>query len=319
MRKKLVLILKIVVSLTLLAWLFYTSDFKTIISLVKKINVPIFIVAVVVTVLGLVLSALKWKYLLDLYDHDIGYFKLLNIYWSALFFNNFLPSTIGGDVYRIAALSKLSKNRFYSLLTVFLDRFTGAIALTSIASIAFAITYKYLGSNAYIFLGLLIFLIISIILFLNENFVGNILPLIKKLPIANPEDKVRALKESIIAFKKDKYAMLKILGISFVFQFMVVLVNWIVAISLNYNVPFYYFMIFSPVILLISMVPVSFNGLGIREATTVVLFTSVGQLTKSEALLLSLGGYFAILVVSLFGSLTYVFYKKPEQEDEPQK
>lgn len=309
-KKHITFILRIIVSVSLLGYLLFTSDIEKLFSLLGQLNYFYFSLAIFITILGLMISALKWKFLLGLYDHHISYTKLLSIYWTALFFNNFLPSTIGGDVYRITALTKISKSRFYSLLTVFLDRFTGAIALTSITMVALTITYKLLGKNFYMLFGLIVFLLTIIILVFNEKAIGKILPVIKLLPIASPEDKVNNLKKSISILKDNKILFIKVMFLALFFQALAIVVSWIVALSLNYNVSFYYFMIFSPVIMLISMIPVSLNGFGIREAVTVILFTSVNQLSKPQALVLSLGGYFVVLLVSLIGSITYALHNR---------
>lgn len=312
-KKTLTLILRIIVSISLLGFLLYKSNIAELISILDKVNYPYFGLAVSITIIGLTISALKWKILLGLYDHHISYKKLLNIYWSALFFNNFLPSTIGGDVYRITALSKLSKSRFYSVLTVFLDRFTGAIALTSVAIISLTFTYKLLGENANILLAIIAFLILAIVLVFCEKAIEKILPVIKILRVANPSDKINNLKESIGILKRDKILFIKVMLLSLFFQGLAIIVSWIIAMALNFNVPFFYFMIFSPVIMFISMIPVGLSGLGVRETATVVLYTSVKQLTEPQALLLSLTGYFVILIVSLGGILTYAIYVRTEE------
>ncbi len=309
-KNRVTFILRIIISVSLLGYLLFTSDIEQLFSLLGQLNYYYFGLVIFITILGLMLSTLKWKFLIALYDYHISYTKLLSINWTALFFSNFLPSTIGGDVYRIMALTKVSKSRFYSLLTVFLDRFTGALALTSVTIIALTATYKLLGKNLYILIGLIVFLVITTVLVLNEKAIEKILPIIKILPVANPKDKVNNLKESIAILKENKILFLKVMFLSLFFQLLAIVSSWIIALSLNYNVPFYYFVIFSPIIMLISVIPVSLNGIGIREAVTVMLFTSVNQLSKSQALLLSLSGYFVILLVSLFGSLAYALYKR---------
>jgi len=99
------------------------------------------------------------------------------------------------------------------------------------------------------------------------------------------------------------------LGISLINQFLVIAVSWIMALGLRLEVSFLYFLVFIPVITLISMIPISLNGMGLREYAFVSLFTAIGVSREGSIALGLLSS--AILVVSAIpGGVLYLLFKQ---------
>ena len=80
------------------------------------------------------------------------------------------------------------------------------------------------------------------------------------------------------------------------------------ALGLRLQVPFSYFLIFMPVITLISMIPISLNGMGLRENAFVSLFGAVGVLSASS---LAMGVLSSLVIVlsSIPGGIVYIFFR----------
>ena len=107
---------------------------------------------------------------------------------------------------------------------------------------------------------------------------------------------------------KHKSILLVSLLISFINQFLAISVVWITAVGLNLQIRFSYFLIFVPVITLISMIPISLNGMGLREYAFMSLFSAIGV---APASCIALGLVTSVLLVlsSLPGGIVYMFFK----------
>jgi uncharacterized membrane protein YbhN (UPF0104 family) len=100
------------------------------------------------------------------------------------------------------------------------------------------------------------------------------------------------------------YALL----ISFVNQMLVIAVTWIMALGLRINISPVYFLIFVPVITLISMIPISLNGMGLREYSFLSLFGAIGVMNVS-CIALGLLSSIVIILSSLPGGIVYLFFR----------
>ncbi len=95
-------------------------------------------------------------------------------------------------------------------------------------------------------------------------------------------------------------------GLSVLFQGLGIGATFLIALSLGSVIPFVYFLMFLPIIWLVSMLPVSINGLGIREGAFVFLFTSIGM-SREMALAISALYFFQLAVLGGLGSLFFLY------------
>ncbi len=107
---------------------------------------------------------------------------------------------------------------------------------------------------------------------------------------------------------KHPMLLLGSLLISFVNQLLVIAVSWIMAIGLRLHVSPVWFLVFVPVITLISMIPISLNGMGLREYAFMSLFGAIGVNTES-CIALGLLSSIVIILSSLPGGIVYIFLR----------
>ena len=129
---------KIGVSLALLIYLLSTTDLSALERRVRSGDVLLFATAVVLYGGMLALSTWRWRLLLHALGFPARLRDLTSSYLVATFFNNFLPSNIGGDVVRVRDSSKLTGSTAASLAVVAVDRILGLGALYLLAFLAFA-------------------------------------------------------------------------------------------------------------------------------------------------------------------------------------
>ena len=126
----LILILKCVVSFSLLGFiLFFKIPLKDIKNVIISADIGWILVSFSLHSLGLLISAVRWKILIKAQDDDASLVFLLKSYLVGSFFNNLLPTRIGGDAVRVWDGSRLSRSVLKSFAIVLVERLTGIAVL----------------------------------------------------------------------------------------------------------------------------------------------------------------------------------------------
>ncbi|MBP7927977.1 flippase-like domain-containing protein, partial [Patescibacteria group bacterium] len=140
------LFLKVLVSAILLGLIFYKLDWSELASNIKLLDLRFVPLILTLLILNYVLSSVRWKALLihnNSKDVSVGY--LTKLYFVGAFFNNFMPTSIGGDVYKVYRLGKKINSTADAFSATFMERFTGVLALVTIAAFSLIKLYGALG------------------------------------------------------------------------------------------------------------------------------------------------------------------------------
>lgn len=128
-RARLVIGLKVAVTLALCGFLVLKADWNGVLSALRQIDMGLVLAVFVLMMLSVTISAYKWKLLLAIHSADYRFSLLHRYYFIAVFFNNFLPTSIGGDGYRVYKTLNNSRSRSAAVIAVFVERLTGIAAL----------------------------------------------------------------------------------------------------------------------------------------------------------------------------------------------
>jgi hypothetical protein len=285
MHKKFKFILKLIVTIVLFIFLFNKVDLNKTLFFLKDINFLI-IIPVLLYPVGIFISTLKWKKILNS-NLDVSFWNLYKIYWISNFFSNFLPSTIGGDSYKLVRLKQVgTKNIFISIL---LDRGSGVFSTLLLIFIG-SFFFDILPFSKSFLLLVLLFLLLFL---LSLKFLNKI-PLVLKY------------YEIII---KNKKIIFQLVLLSILFLFLGGFSFWIFFYMFDFNLNFFHLFLIYLLIQIISMMPVSLNGWGLREVSFVSLVSFLG-VAPEIALAIALVSRFASLIASGFGGLLFLFEKK---------
>jgi hypothetical protein len=238
---------------------------------------------------------------LSVHKIDIPFLNRYRYYLIGSFFNNFMPSSIGGDVVRIAEASKYTKLPIETGISVIVERSYGLITTVAIGA-----TFIIANRDIVDFVQFDRILWPSIFLI---SFFLLIITLRKKIPFFMSMlkfEKVKKIYEIIILYKKHQKTFFKSILFSSLFQLTAITFNYAVAYVLNIKVPFVYFFMFVPIVSLAWALPISVNGIGVRECAYVYLFSHVGMST-AEALSLSFMVYLIISFSSIIGGIIYMY------------
>ncbi len=310
MKKISVNILRVVISAGLLTYLIYIADLKKIIAIFQQVNLSYLIFSFGLFFVCVMLLTLRWQVLLKHSDITPGYRPLLAFYFIGYFFNNFLPTTVGGDVSRAYNVARISGKKAPSLGIVLLERIMGVMATLTYATLSMFWVSRAFHSPKIIYLTIGLFLITSIglfSLFSQRVFRFNV-KLIRKIKIFKLGEKISQVLKSIHDFREAKRIMFHAYGISLFAQILLIFMNYILALALGVQkASLGYFFLVVPVTFVMGLLP-SINVLGVRDSGYVILLDRIG-VTPAEAISISFLNTLIPFLISLIGGFLLIFYR----------
>jgi uncharacterized protein (TIRG00374 family) len=260
-------------------------------------------------------SVTRWKTILTNFDIHTPALQLARITLIGYFFNMFLPSAIGGDFFKAYYLGKREgRGLSTTLTTTIIDRTAGLTAML-IIGLCFTLIFE-LRVDGFSLLHL--FLLITIgflmgltVLFHNGMHTG-IRKLLQRFELTDLEEKMELVYAGLNRFRFNLTAICSVIGLSLIIQFLVVVAMWVAARSIGIEAPFYIFLIFIPIINLSMAIPLTVNGVGLRESLYYLLFSQIGVPVEA-AVTLGLLNFAVVAMTSLPGGIVYSLYKKEEE------
>ncbi|MEQ1831855.1 MAG: lysylphosphatidylglycerol synthase transmembrane domain-containing protein [Candidatus Eisenbacteria bacterium] len=291
------LLLKLLVSVVLIVWLLRRLPLSSIVPLLGAADRH-WVAAAALLLLGShLLASYQWGRLLRVAGIDIPFYKVAAYYHVGLFFNNLLPANVAGDLARTLDAARSGSSRPAALSTVILDRLIGTVALGGIAVVTTlpAIDHYHLAA-AYI--GVVGFFAVSLALLravLEPQVLRWLDRLLARLGLARLSP----------ALDDQRRLLLELFAVALTVQVMRIGVHVLFSRALGQHVETAYFFLFVPLLAVLVSLPISFNGIGVREAAGTQLFGIVG-LAEPAALALQVGTYLVAFGVSLIGLLVFL-------------
>lgn len=307
-------LLKLFVSVSLLALLLIFRTSLSDIAAVLAEADPIWLaVSFSLHLLGLFISAVRWKILIMAQGDDVPLSFLAKSYLVGTFFNNFLPSRIGGDVVRIWDGSRYSRTVLKSSAIVLVERLTGILVLFVFASGAALIRLDMARTIPVIWVSLLLGLSgLSFILVFFTPLTEKILAFIPgRGPIIKIKQKISEFRAIIIFYKQRKTALMQAFFWAFCLQVNVILHFFLIGKALGLKIHLVDYFIFIPIVLLIQLIPITINGLGLREGAYIEIFQFYG-ITAGAAFAFALVDVAFMLLIGIIGGIIYVTRHRPE-------
>ncbi len=291
--------LKICLSLGLLAFILKQVGWRQTWESLQRAQLSYLAVAFGLCLAGIVVRAYRWRILLAALGMQVPLSRLTALYFIGTFFNNFLPTGIGGDVVRVYELAKESERPAESVGTVLVDRATGLLVLLLMALAALVFSHRLIAPKvtaAIVFLSLASWGGAGLILQRDWLERWGLLRMVAKIK------QLEAVYESVCAC--GLRAIGRALAVSLVFNALLIAVNYLIALSLGVRISLWYFFLFVPIISFLLVLPVSLSGLGIREGGYVYLFAQAG-VPAPLALTMSLAFYALNVATGLIGGVLY--------------
>jgi uncharacterized membrane protein YbhN (UPF0104 family) len=300
---------KAAVSIALLALLFSRVDGARLFAAARQASALWLVGALVLYTLMVLASAWRWGVLLTAQDIRLPFRTLTSSFLVATFFNNFLPSNIGGDVVRVADTAPAAGSRTLATTVVLLDRGLGLLGLVLIAAIG-ATTGSGLVSGgpigpAMLWLGFCAAAVIATPALFRPHAFARLLSPLRALHPTWVDVRIARLTGALSRFGQAPRALAACFMGAVLVQ--AVLVGFYLAIAHSMRIPigFTELAVIVPISFIVQMVPLSMNGFGIREATFGFYFGRLG-LPLESALLVSFMGAALIMLFSLSGAVAYM-------------
>ncbi len=301
----------------LLTYLVWRADPALIWQKWSEVNLPLVVLAMVLQLLGIALSSAKWWLLLRARNQQQPYPWLLRSYLVGQFANNFLPTSVGGDAVRIVQLGRRMKTYSQASASVFVDRLTGFLALSLIANIALVVTYSGMAgfeltasnpadhqflNDQILFLVTIGFTLAGVAAAIGclgapwvLQRVGRRLPEVVRSPMER-------IAHAVAAYFPRGSSLLLVLGMSFAFQSLWVLINYVCGQALGIEAPLLIYALIAPIADILGLLPIFVNNIGPRELVFTFFLFYVG-VPKATALALAFLILTVRLVVSSLGGL----------------
>lgn len=317
-KKKLLAAFKLLISVALIVALYRRIDFVDLAARMRGVAwLPLWGFFALLF-FNTAISTVKWHILLRADAVDLPYRTLLGSYLVGTFFNVFLPSNIGGDAVRIYDVARHSDRPINSFASVFADRLSGFIAL-SVFGLVFPLAgWKSIAEPRLLFFPLAAFAL----------FIGMAWALWRQTPVRwalslpglRRMTKLQAMAEtflaSITAYRRRPRVLAKIMAVSFLFQFCVIVAVFLLAHALRLDIPFFPFCVFVPLISLLEAIPVTIYGVGLRDSGYVFFLTQIGH-TRADAAALSLLYVAATLAYCSLGGIVFALRRGSRTTDSP--
>jgi uncharacterized membrane protein YbhN (UPF0104 family) len=286
-------ILKLTISSGLIIYLFTnkidTSELAKNFKLMDWRFLPLILLTIIA---NYVIGAFRWKALLIQEGTEkVSRIYLIKLYFIGAFFNNFMPTSIGGDVYKMYALGKKIDNQAVGFSSTFTERFTGILMLGLIGLLS-------MSRN----LGLGVFIILLWVI--SGFYIGmTVLKVLSK--------KIKFLKkiyDALMVYKDHPKVLLYAFFTSILIQICAISTQYLIFFAVGIRLPIFYSLMAFPIITLAGFFIPSINGIGVQDALYASMFSFVG-VSAGTAISVSIIYHMIRMSVSLIGGLIYALGK----------
>ena len=297
---------KILLSIAIIWFLLSKVDLKSTIELLLNAHKGYSIAALGVILIQVVVISFRWKNVLFHLNILDSFEEILRITWIGLFFNQVLPSSIGGDAFRTYYLHKKGHSLVSSMLGVLIDRVFGVIALVILVIVTFWFLITIVNEpitrwGLYIIAGssvLAICALLSMDLFTKSMLNWKFIRGVRSISYES--------RRLVLSFSPG----IKLIVLSLLNHILTIISILFLSVGIGLDAHWFGIIIIMPIASLIMMVPVSIAGWGIREGVLIIGLGYLG-IGPESALALSLLYGILMLIISLPGFLIWLMSNHP--------
>ncbi len=280
-------------ALALLVYLLSQQGWDEILDSVRRVSISRFLMVVGLVFLSRMAVAARWSALLLLADIRIPILEILRITFAGLFASNFLPTSVGGDVVRLAWMAQLQSDRAKYASSIAVDRLVGLAGMAMLLPLGIIQVISDAGGRS-----------------LDWNLGPVLLPVFAIATSWPQALKARAThvlkrtRELIAIWWSNPKALLASLGFTWIHMFF-----WFTSMRILFdaqaeNLIFWQIAGLWSFVYFISLFPVSINSLGLREVSTGLVYSTIGGTSLGSALTVALLIRTAAWIGSLPGVLS---------------
>lgn len=311
-RSTLMFLLKTLVSLGFLSFLFSRIDMTQLIQVLSSAHVSYLLVALAGYFLGQIISSVRWALLAQPLGFRNPFKDFAVFYFIGMFFNLFAPSIVGGDVSRVFYLARGGNKgqekdwtgpTACALISVVADRAIGMAVLVWIGAVALVVFPNY--SLPWIvrypaFALALGFLLVWLLLPLLNRFLQR-----REHPIG------KNLRLALETYRGSRQIILQTIVLSLFVHSIQTWIQILLGRALDLEIPWSYCFILYPLVSVFSAIPISLNGIGLREGGYLFLLGQI-DVSSEKAIAFGLLWFIIIALDSLIGGVVFIVRKGPK-------
>ncbi len=313
MKRCLIPLIQILITVALLGWFFHDEEFRTNTSrLLSRAN-PLWILAgIAIAGVENLIGAFRWRIFLHALDIQLPIWKTIQICLVALFCNTFLLGAVGGDLIRAAFLIRRGESKVRSLLSVVMDRMAGLFALIGFTAVLTIANREWLFANPAVTTTIQLVLAyqavsLAVILFTLWLATHDSL---NRLPHWLPKhDLIRHLAASYARLRTNWGSTLLATGLSLLMIIGLVGVFFSSARAFGSEISFIHLASVIPFVDMIAALPISVGGIGVREQVFVHFLGKLAAVPPATAFSISFGGFLLNNSWGLVGACLLPFFR----------
>ncbi len=311
-RMSLSMALRLGITLALLGIVLYFVDFNEMADVITSMN-PWYIPAVLTFIyLDRALMAYKWGLLLRALKVNVPFSCLFRLYSVAPVVSTILPSTVGGDLFRLYALSRLRVSMRPVIASIILERSIGFIAMLTFAAFSLGLAFYLLGVHwnpldsewvwALGFTVVIAAIVAMALLIAFRGQMGRLLQRLARQPLVNKVIKVLA---QCFEYRQHRRVLGVVFGWTLLEQMAPIISTFLLVGAFHVDVSFIEMLATIPLIQVASRLPISLDGIGVTEGLYIGLLALVG-VSAAEAILISVAGRALFLLATLPWGIHYL-------------
>ncbi len=295
----------------LVIYIFYYLELNNPLQLLKskelilKIITSIFFpIAIILTIPRIMVRNYAWQIILKEQNINISFWKSLKIFLIGYFYGSFTPGYYG-QLMRIPYLKEKTYQPygklFVNTLIEIIIRGAAIYSMIALGLIIFLDKISIFDNALYIiFIWIAIFFTIPLLFIKKERGEKFFFTLVKYII---PNNLKKYFNNFIGTFYKD-FPKIRVLFYPFLISFL----SWVLiftqeymfVLALDVNIPYYAFILLFPIANVAGFIPITFAGIGVREITAVLIFTSLYSVTSLEVFVISIMGFLVVDVLTGF-------------------
>ena len=299
------LLIRVSVSLVLILILLYImrDKYTNVLSVLKGARISLVSLGLLCFAGAIGVASVRLKLIIDAQDNvKATFLEAISLSYIGYFFNNFLPTSIGGDVVKAHYLSRKTPDRTTSYTAVFVDRAIGLLTMVFMAFVAILLVdNRIIDKGVKNMICVITAVSFMLIVFMMNKRIAKkfsgLLFLVKPI-----EGKLRKVYNAVNVYRHRYLLIFQSLMTSILSQLLFFVSIGILAKAIGSRIPMMEILLRMPIISMMSLLP-SINGLGVREGSTVLLFGPL--IGKESAFAVAILWFFVLLITSVAGGLVY--------------
>jgi uncharacterized protein (TIRG00374 family) len=303
--------LKLIVTLALSGFVISRAGVDELLVTLGNVDWRWVMLAICLAAVAMVINVARWQLMLRGQSAQVPLTSLIRLYLVGMFFNNVLPSRLGGDVVRAYGASLIATTKTRSAAAVLMDRLVGAFSVLVIGMVAIGLSASRLPELYRSFTVLcfsISLVLLMLMLYRNERLADVRLRVLSLSDVSVFGFKIRprfeAALDALRSYSRSRGVVARGFLISLAANGFSILNLYLYAQAVQADVGLGDVATIAPIILAVGLVPISINGIGTIEATFMLLFGALG-LDATVSLAIAILRRLALLVLSLVGGVLY--------------